>query len=303
MRILDGRVVAQKMREDLKAQTARFVEQYKKAPCLRVVLVGNDPASEVYVRQKIKSAREVGMDSEALRLPKDISLADIKQKIQSLNKDPAVHAVLVQLPLPADLPWKEIVACLDPLKDVDGLTAENQGRAWLGQARIWPCTPAGIIRLLEHYEVVVEGKSAVVVGRSWIVGLPMAQLLLQANATVTICHSRTKELSAFTRQADIVVVSAGREGLLGRADFKEGAVVVDVGIHRATVEGRTVLRGDVRFEELKGWAGGATPVPGGVGPMTVAMLLHNTFKLARLAEEEAVGAGSGGASLDNSGRD
>ncbi|MYE07398.1 MAG: bifunctional 5,10-methylenetetrahydrofolate dehydrogenase/5,10-methenyltetrahydrofolate cyclohydrolase [Oligoflexia bacterium] len=285
MQILDGRLVAQKITTELKRKIHSFYEQHKISPGLVVILVGNNPASQVYVHQKIKTAKQVGIHSKVLSLPEDISLNKLKQTIQSLNQDPAIHAILVQLPLPHPLSWREVVSHIDPRKDPDCLTVENQGLAWSGQARVLPCTPSGIMKLFEHYNIILKGKKAVVVGRSQIVGLPMAQILLRANATVTVCHSHTKNLSKITQEADLVVVAAGCPGLLGKKDFKKGAVVVDVGIHRTIENNKTILKGDVLFEELKNWVAYATPVPGGVGPMTVTILLENTFQLACLAAE------------------
>ena len=282
MKVLNGRLAAQKIKLDLKRKIAHFFEQHKKQPSLRVILVGNNPASQVYVRQKIQAAGQVGIDSQVFTLSEDVSPQELQQKIWDCNQDPDVHAVLIQLPLPPALSWREIISCVNPKKDPDCLTVENQGLAWSGHPRVLPCTPAGIMRLFEYYSITLAGQSAVVVGRSQIVGLPMAQLLLRANATVTVCHSHTKQLSQFTREADIVVVAAGCPELLGAKDFKEGAVVVDVGIHRVTEKGTVKLKGDVCFEELGDRVAFATPVPGGVGPMTVAMLLENTFQLACL---------------------
>ncbi|MDE0118602.1 MAG: bifunctional 5,10-methylenetetrahydrofolate dehydrogenase/5,10-methenyltetrahydrofolate cyclohydrolase [Bdellovibrionales bacterium] len=285
MQILDGRLVAQKIRTELKRKINSFYEKNKIVPGLVVILVGDNPASQVYVRQKVKMAKQVGIHSKVLSLPKDVSFDKLKQTIQNLNTDPAIHALLVQLPLPSSLAWKEVIAHIDPRKDPDCLTAENQGLAWSGQARVLPCTPAGIMKLFEHYNITLKGKKAVVVGRSQIVGLPMAQLLLRANATVTVCHSYTKNLSQITKEADLVVAAAGRQGLLGKNDFKRDAIVVDVGIHRTVENNKKILKGDVLFEELKNGVSYATPVPGGVGPMTVTMLLENTFQLACLATE------------------
>lgn len=283
MQILDGRLVAQKVKSDLKRKISCFSEQNKKAPGLAVILVGDNPASQIYVRQKIKAAKEVGIHSEVFSFSGDISSEKLKKKVQGFNQDPSVHAILIQLPLPSALSWKEVISWVDPKKDPDCLTMENQGLAWSGQPRVLPCTPSGIVKLFEHYNISLKGKSAVVVGRSQIVGLPMAQLLLRANATVTVCHSHTKELSRFTKEADIVVVAAGRPEFLGKADFKKESVVVDVGIHRVKGQGKNALTGDVRFKELQNWVAFATPVPGGVGPMTVIMLLENTFQLACLS--------------------
>ena len=284
MQILDGQLVAQKIRQDVKRKASSFFNKHNKKPGLRVILIGNNPASQIYVRQKIRAAEETGIDSKLLSLPENIALEELKQTIQNLNQNPDVHAILVQLPLPSPLSAREVISYVDPKKDPDCLTTENQGLAWSGRPRVLPCTPSGIIKLFEYYDIRLEGRSAVVVGRSQIVGLPMAQLLLRANATVTVCHSRTGNLSQFTRKADIVVVAAGRAELLGKEDFKKGAVVVDVGIHRVKGEKKNYLRGDVRFEELKDHVAFATPVPGGVGPMTVAMLLRNTVQLALLSE-------------------
>ncbi len=287
MRILDGRLTAQKIKSDLTQKVSHFVKQHKKPPGLRVILVGNNTASQIYVGQKIKAARQVGIDSQLLSLPENVSSKELKNTIQSLNRDPFVHAMLVQLPLPPLLSWREVISWIDPQKDADGLTVENQGLAWSGRKRVLPCTPYGIMQLFKHYNISLTGKNAVVVGRSQIVGLPMARLLLESNATVTICHSHTKNLSKFTQRADIVVVAVGRQGFLGKKDFNEGAVVVDVGIHRVMREGKSELKGDILFEELKGHVAYATPVPGGVGPMTVAMLLENTFQLACLSTKQS----------------
>jgi len=277
MQILDGRMVAQKIKTNLQNKIFDFLEESgKKKPCLAIILVGDNPASKIYIKQKIKFAEEIGVKSQVFCL--DTHQA-IRQKIESLNKDPEVHAILVQLPLPASLDFRQIISYVDPRKDPDCLTVTNQGLAWSGRPRVLPCTPFGIMKLLEHYNISLKGKTAVVVGRSQIVGLPMVQVLLRANATVSVCHSQTKNLSSFTERADIVVVAAGIQGFLGKKDFKKGAIVVDVGIHRAKDREKNIIKGDVRFEELKDHVKFATPVPGGVGPMTVAMLLENTFKL------------------------
>ena len=280
MQILNGRPVAKALKIKLKQKAEVFLSQTGKKPTLAVILVGQDPASEIYVRQKIKSANQVGIDSMLLTLPEKAGFLKLKQKIKELNLSPAIHAFLVQLPLPTGWPVNEALSLIDPKKDADGLTPLNQGLMLSGKAPLLPCTPAGIMSLLKHYHIALEGKSAVVVGRSRIVGLPIAQLLLKAHATVTICHSRTKNLSAFTKRADIVVVSAGVPGLLGQNDFKKSAVVVDVGLHRVQKEDKTQLIGDVRPEGLENQVAWITPVPGGVGPMTVAMLLENTVTLA-----------------------
>ena len=281
MQILNGKQVAQEIKNSLKQKNQAFVIKTGQKPGLAMILVGNDSASQIYIQQKIKSAGEVGIKPQLFTLPEQSSFAQFKKKIEELNLNPSIHAFLVQLPLPQGWPVNEALSLIDPAKDVDGLTPLNQGSLGIGSAPILPCTPAGIMRLLRYYHIALEGKTAVVVGRSRIVGLPMAQLLLRANATVTICHSRTKELSAITQKADIVVVSAGVPQLLGKKDLKKGAVVVDVGLHRIQKADKTQLIGDVRREGLEGHLSGLTPVPGGVGPMTVAMLLENTLSLAQ----------------------
>lgn len=286
MQILDGRIVAQKIKIDLTKKVNLFIKTYKKKPFLMVLLVGDNPASQVYVRHKVKAADDIGIKCTILFLSKNISVAELKQVIQELNKDTNVHAILVQLPLPALLPSKKVLSWINPEKDPDCLTVENQGLAWSGQPRVVSCTPLGIIKLLKHYNISLKGKNAVVVGRSQIVGLPMAQLLLKEHATVTVCHSHTQNISFFTQRADIIVVAAGCPEFLGKTDFKKGAVVVDVGIHRVKKQQKNKLVGDIRFAELKNHVAFATPVPGGVGPMTVTMLLHNTIILANLLESK-----------------
>ena len=275
---MDGRRTAELEKKKLKQKINKFYQQKSYYPGLAVLLTGEDPASRVYVQQKIKACKEVGIVSELLHIPVDTPLEKLQKQIQELNCKPEIHAVLIQLPLPSSWPVHQIMSWLNPLKDPDGLTVENQGLFWTGRPRVLPCTPAGILKLLRHYQIPLEGKKAVVVGRSQIVGMPMARLLIQANATVSVCHSYTKNLSALTGSADLVVSAAGKPGFLGKADFKEGAIAVDVGIHRA--EGSKKLIGDLRFNELKDHLSFVTPVPGGVGPMTVLMLLENTFQLA-----------------------
>ncbi|MCB0412271.1 MAG: bifunctional methylenetetrahydrofolate dehydrogenase/methenyltetrahydrofolate cyclohydrolase FolD [Bdellovibrionales bacterium] len=277
MQILSGKKVSASLREALKVQAVKFQQKAGRPPGLGVILVGEDPASQVYVRNKFKACEEVGFQSFEERLPNPKSIDEVLALVEKLNENPEVDGFLVQLPLP-DSKWERAVLDkIDPAKDADGLTAENVGLLWLDRARVLPCTPAGVIEILKFYGHEMARKNAVVVGRSQIVGRPMAQLLLKENATVTIAHSKTPDVGALTREADIVVVAAGRPQLLGREDFKQGAVVIDVGIHR--VNGR--LCGDVRFEELEGHVLAATPVPGGVGPMTITMLLKNALTLAQ----------------------
>ena len=280
---LDGREVAKVRRQEIRARIEEYKIKHGRAPGLAVVLVGDDPASHVYVGNKEKACVEVGIESFGKRLPATVSAAELKETITTLNNDSRVDGILVQLPLPKHLNADEILSCIDPTKDPDGLHVENMGLLYAGRPRSIPCTPFGVMKILEHYKIPVEGRHAVVVGRSNIVGKPMAQLFLQANATVTMCHSRTKPLEEFTRQGDIVVVAAGQPRFLGKEAFKKGAVVIDVGMHRLPSDGpKPKLAGDVRYEELEGVASAATPVPGGVGPMTITMLLENTLRLASL---------------------
>lgn len=282
---LDGKKVASVRRTVLKEKVIEYESRYGAQPTLAVVVVGDDPASHIYVKNKQKACHEVGIRSIRHDLAAQSSEAQVIELISRLNGDPAVHAILVQLPLPGHLSSDHIIAAISPTKDADGLTAENLGLLWIGKPRVIPCTPHGIIKLLEHYEFELPGKRAVVIGRSLIVGKPMGQLLLNANATVTVAHSKTEDLAEETRRADIVIVATGRPREFGKAMFKEGAIVVDVGIHRQVGEsGEATLCGDVRFEELAHWAFAATPVPGGVGPMTISMLLENTIHLAYLSQ-------------------
>jgi len=281
MQLLDGTAVAVQKRQEIAENIEEFIQSQQRAPGLAVVLVGEDPASAVYVRNKIKACEQVGVLSFEHRLPERTSPEELQTLITRLNQDDQVDGILVQLPLPKRLNEHDVLSWIDPQKDPDGLTTENLGLMLSGRARIYSCTPNGVMEILKHYDISIEGKLAVVVGRSNIVGKPMALLLQHANATVTVCHSRTPDISLHTKQADLVVVAAGKKALLGKKDFKQGAVVVDVGMHREVVDGKTKLCGDVRFEELDGWVSAATPVPGGVGPMTITMLLHNTLQLAK----------------------
>jgi methylenetetrahydrofolate dehydrogenase (NADP+)/methenyltetrahydrofolate cyclohydrolase len=285
MQRLDGTEVAKARQFKLIEKIALLKAQRGISPGLAVILVGDDPASQVYTRNKVKTCQAMGMNSWLYERPSSLSEADLIAEIKTLNLRSDVHGILVQLPLPKHIQADRALEAIASHKDPDGLTFENLGMLWAGHKRIAPCTPAGVMAILEHYQISVKGKNAVVVGRSNIVGKPMAQLLLDADATVTICHSRTPDLAAHTRQADIVVVAAGRERFLGKADFRQGAVVIDVGMHRPS-EGPFAgkLCGDVRYEELEGWAQAATPVPKGVGPMTIQMLMENTLRLAELAQ-------------------
>lgn len=279
MERLDGRTLSILRREQLRERVQQCHSQTQIAPCLAVVLVGDDPASHVYVRNKIKSCSEVGVKSLEKRLPARVSQAQLIQEVQELNANSDIHAILVQLPLPEGLNSEEVLSQISPLKDADGLVPENLGLLLGDNKRVAPCTPAGVIELLKAHGIPMNGAHAVVVGRSQIVGKPMALLLLAENATVTVCHSQTKDLANHTRQADIVVVAAGRPEFLGKEHFKQGSVVVDVGIHR---KANGKLCGDVNSQGLESWLKALSPVPGGVGPMTITMLLENTLMLAEL---------------------
>ena len=278
-RIIDGKAIAQGYRAEL----AIRVERLRDAgivPGLAVVIVGEDPASKVYVRNKTFACESIGMRSEVHALPADASQAQVISFVRRLNADEAVHGILVQMPLPRPIDKHEVIEAIAPEKDVDGFHYHNVGALVAGDPNFYPCTPWGIMKMLEHEGVAVEGLHAVVVGRSDIVGKPMAMLLVNAGATVTICNSRTRDLAAMTRQGDLLVVAAGRAGLVSGGMVKPGAVVIDVGVNRLA-DGRLV--GDVDFESVSAVASRLTPVPGGVGPMTIAMLLANTVKSAERA--------------------
>lgn len=274
--IIDGKQIAQQIRNDLAQQIQARLEQRKPRPGLAVVLVGDNPASQLYVKMKQKACQEVGIYSEEHRLPETISQNQLLDLIDQLNKDPRIHGILVQLPLPAGLDEEEVIMRIRPDKDVDGFHPVNVGRLAIGVKTYPPCTPAGVMKMLDWINCDPAGKKAVVIGRSNIVGKPVAQLLLQRNATVTICHSRTKDLMAECRQADILVVAVGKPKMVKAEWVKPGAVVIDVGINR---QGKKTV-GDVDFDQVKEIAGWITPVPGGVGPMTIAMLLTNTVSAA-----------------------
>ena len=275
---LDGKALAQTVRHELTQTIAKHLASGGVKPGLAVLLVGDDPASQVYVRNKVKACAEVGVASTLLHLPADTTQHALLQHIEQLNLDPSVHGVLVQLPLPPRLNEALVMAAIDPTKDVDGFHVANAGALLLGQPGFWPCTPHGCMRMLDSIDGMqsLRGKHAVVVGRSHIVGTPLALMLLARDATVTICHSGTPNLAAQTRQADVLVAAVGRAGLITQDMVKPGAVVLDVGINR-NAQGK--LCGDVA-PEVAQVAGYLSPVPGGVGPMTIAMLLHNTVQAA-----------------------
>ena len=275
--IIDGKLVSSSTRGDIALEVEKFKTKFGYAPGLAVVLVGDDPASAVYVRNKHKGCLEVGINSYEIKMPADTSEGELLAKIGELNADSAVHGILVQLPLPNHINEKKVIDSISPEKDVDAFHPENVGKIMLGQYDFLPCTPAGIMKLLEFYNIDISGKECVVVGRSNIVGKPMAHLLLEKNGTVTVCHSKTQNLAAVTKRADILVVAIGKPEFLTADMVKDGAVVIDVGINR-TAEGKLV--GDVSFLEVAKKASFITPVPGGVGPMTITMLLKNTLTAA-----------------------
>jgi methylenetetrahydrofolate dehydrogenase (NADP+)/methenyltetrahydrofolate cyclohydrolase len=276
-KILDGKALAARIKEGLKKEVAQLTAEGL-TPGLAVILVGEDPASQVYVRNKERACAELGINSWKHHLPADTSQEDLVQLVKRINADPEVHGILVQLPLPAQIKTEAVLDAIDPAKDVDGFHPVNLGLLAAGRPGIIPCTPAGVIELVKESGVEIAGKECVIVGRSNIVGKPLAFLFLQEHGTVTICHSRTRNLEEVCRRADILVVAAGRAGLVHGGMIKPGAVVIDVGINR-TAEGR--LTGDVDFASAVQQAGAITPVPGGVGPMTIAMLMKNTVTAAR----------------------
>ncbi|SHE52683.1 methylenetetrahydrofolate dehydrogenase (NADP+) / methenyltetrahydrofolate cyclohydrolase [Caldanaerobius fijiensis DSM 17918] len=274
MAVLDGQTLAKKIRANIKDEIKKFVDMGKRPPGLAVVLVGEDPASQLYVSMKEKACKQVGMYSKKVLLPQDISESELLDNIHDLNEDPNIDGILVQLPLPRGLNEHVINENIKTDKDVDGFSPVNFGKLHLGISGFEPCTPKGIIRLLKEYGIKIEGKNAVVVGRSNIVGKPIAALLLRENATVTICHSKTENLKDYTLRADILVSAVGKAHIIKSDMIKEGAVVVDAGTTK--VEGK--LYGDCDYENMLAKASWITPVPGGVGPMTIAMLLENTME-------------------------
>jgi methylenetetrahydrofolate dehydrogenase (NADP+)/methenyltetrahydrofolate cyclohydrolase len=277
-RTIDGKAVAAAIRERVRGEVAAYEAEAGRAPTLATVIVGDDPASEIYVRNKHRACEEAGMGSVHHGLAGEATEAELLELVAGLGRDEEVDGILVQLPVPAQIDPDAVVGAIDPAKDVDGLTPVNAGLLAHGTPGLVPCTPAGVMELLRHEGVELEGAEAVVVGRSKLVGVPVARLLLAADATVTVCHSRTRDLAATCRRADVLVAAAGVPRLLGAGAIKPGAVVIDVGMNR-TEEG---LCGDVDFEAASGPAAAITPVPGGVGPMTIAMLLVNTLQAARV---------------------
>ena len=274
--ILNGKQVAAEIRAELKTR-AEALRKDGVVPCLAVLLAGDDPASKIYVRNKKRACEEIGIESRELLFPESVTEEELIAQIRALNEDPAVDAMLVQLPLPRHINEARVLAEIAPEKDTDGFHVVNAGRLFTGQTSVLPCTPAGCMELLRRANVEFSGKHAVVVGRSNIVGKPMAMLLLNEHCTVTVCHSRTKDLARFTRDADILVAAVGRPGMITGDMIKPGAAVIDVGINRLD-NGK--LMGDVDFESAEPVAGAITPVPGGVGPMTIAMLMQNAILAA-----------------------
>jgi methylenetetrahydrofolate dehydrogenase (NADP+)/methenyltetrahydrofolate cyclohydrolase len=284
MLLLDGKLVAKSVRDVTALRAQEFKAKYGRSPGLGVIIVGDDPASHIYVKNKETACAQVGFHSLRVQLPASITESELLAEIKQMNQRSEVDAFLVQLPVPKHIRTEVILDAIDPMKDADGLHPVNLGLLWANRMRVAPCTPWGVMRILQHYNISVSGKSCVVVGRSQIVGRPMAHLLSQADGTVTICHSKTPNLSELTRKADVVVVAAGKRAFLGREDFNENSIVIDVGIHGSGT-GSGVC-GDVRFSEIKDFVKAATPVPGGVGPMTIACLLENTMTLSELRQKQ-----------------
>ncbi|MDQ1283762.1 MAG: Bifunctional protein FolD [Patescibacteria group bacterium] len=276
--IIDGKALSGKIKKNLRVDIKELKER-NVFPGLAVVLAGDDPASKIYVSNKEKACQELGIHSKVYRLNSDTNQAEVMNLIEKLNNDSKIHGILVQLPLPGHIVEKEVIEAIDPKKDVDCFHPENVGRMLSGNGRMFPCTPAGVMEMLKEYEIEIVGKDAVVIGKSNIVGKPMAAMLLNAGATVTVCHSRTKDLKAHCEKADILVSAAGKAGLITADMIKSGAAVIDVGINRSE-DGKII--GDVDFEKVKDVAGAITPVPGGVGPMTIAMLVKNTILATKI---------------------
>ncbi len=269
--IIDGKKISSEIKEELKKEVEELKLQGRQC-CLAVIQVGNDPASGVYVRNKKKACAYIGIESRACELPEETSEEELLSLIEKLNQDETVHGILCQLPLPAHINENHVIAAISPQKDVDGFHSQNAGALLTGQPGFVSCTPAGIIQLLKRSGIEIAGKHCVIIGRSNIVGKPMALLMLRENATVTVCHSKTRKLQKICKEADILIVAMGKPQYIGAEYIKQGAVVIDVGIHRNE---DNKLCGDVKYDEVSEMASAITPVPGGVGPMTIAMLMHN----------------------------
>lgn len=276
--MIDGKAVSAEVRAEIKAETEKFISESGITPGLAVIIVGNNPASQVYVRNKKRACGEVGFFSTVIEMPEETTESELLDKIAELNSDEKIHGILVQLPLPKHISEEKIILAIDPKKDVDAFHPYNVGRIVTGDYDLAPCTPSGVMELLRRYGISVRGKECVIAGRSNIVGKPMALLMLSADATVTVCHSKTANLAEVCRRADILITAIGKPKFFGADAVKDGAVVIDVGINR-TEDGK--LCGDVDFDAVLGKVSAITPVPGGVGPMTITMLLRNTLSAAK----------------------
>lgn len=281
--IINGKEISQQIKDELKVEVARLAKKGRRA-CLAVIQVGNDPASSVYVNNKKKACAYIGIESKSYELSKETSEEELISLVEKLNDDSQVNGILVQLPLPVHIDEDRIIRTISPDKDVDGFHPVSVGRLWIGEKGFLSCTPAGIIQLLKRSGITIEGKECVVIGRSNIVGKPMAALLLRENGTVTVAHSRTKDLKDITKRADILIVAVGKKKYITREYVREGAVVVDVGMHR---DENGKLCGDVDYDDVAPVTSAITPVPGGVGPMTIAMLMDNCVETMRIREGKA----------------
>lgn len=281
--IIDGKAISKQIKDELRDEVEKLTESGINA-CLAVIQVGNDPASTVYVNNKKKACAYVGINSRSYELPEDTSEQTLLDLVQKLNEDPEVNGILVQLPLPKQIDEDKVIRTISPDKDVDGFHPVSVGRLWIGEKGFLSCTPAGVIQLLKRSGIEIEGKECVIIGRSNIVGKPMAALLLRENATVTVAHSKTKDLKSIAKRADILIVAIGKAKFITKDYIKEGAVVIDVGMHR---DEQNHLCGDVDCEDVSSVVSAITPVPGGVGPMTIAMLMNNCVETIRGREERA----------------
>ena len=281
--IIDGKAISKQIKDELRDEVEKLTEAGIHA-CLAVIQVGNDPASTVYVNNKKKACAYVGINSRSYELPEDTSEQTLLDLVQKLNEDPEVNGILVQLPLPKQIDEDKVIRTISPDKDVDGFHPVSVGRLWIGEKGFLSCTPAGVIQLLKRSGIEIEGKECVIIGRSNIVGKPMAALLLRENATVTVAHSKTKDLKSIAKRADILIVAIGKAKFITKDYIKEGAVVIDVGMHR---DEQNHLCGDVDCEDVSSVVSAITPVPGGVGPMTIAMLMNNCVETIRGREERA----------------
>ena len=281
--IIDGKLISKQIKDELRDEVQKLKEAGRTA-CLAVIQVGQDPASSVYVNNKKKACAYIGIGSRSYELPEETSEEALVALVEELNEDPEVNGILVQLPLPKQIDEDRIIRTISPDKDVDGFHPVSVGRLWIGEKGFLSCTPAGVIQLIRRSNIEIEGKECVIIGRSNIVGKPMAALLLRENATVTVAHSKTKDLKEITRRADILIVAIGKARFITKEYVKEGAVVIDVGMHR---DEQNHLCGDVDYEDVARIASAITPVPGGVGPMTIAMLMNNCVETIRGREEES----------------